>query len=125
MGEPFAMFPHNVPEFRMGGEAKRTACSANCGNASPARARHRSANTPHRSQSPDSILADLLQFRNLADVDDRRQIAQMLGDPESNIRAAGKNQGMRLGFQRRGQFVNVRGARNADSCNGSSAAPVR
>ena len=90
----------------MGGEANRTACSANSGNASTNTGQASVSATPEPIQSPDSLLADLFQLRNLADVYDRRQIALMFGDPESNIRAAGKNQGMRRGFQRRGQFAN-------------------
>ena len=51
------------------------------------------------------IASHLLELRDLAHVNDRRQIAQLLRYPETNIRAAGQDQRAGFALERRGEFI--------------------
>ena len=92
MGEPFARLPHSVPEWRIGGEPKRSAISASIGIA-----RHdRGVGIRQRDCRADfervAACADLLQLLHFSDIKQGRQIAQLLGHPEPDVRAAREQQ---------------------------------
>ena len=96
IGEPLARLPHRVPELRTGGDAKRCASSASCGIGADDRAPGVGrATRRRRSQLPRLAPRCCSELSDLAEVDDRRQLAQLLRDPQADVGAAGEQQRIR------------------------------